>query len=80
MKLLRKSQPLLPVAAVAVTGLLLSPAAVEAQDHAHHGHHMGVPEMDENGRRLDSYDVRHDMTDEQLAALREKRPPRFRGR
>ncbi|MGI9290375.1 MAG: hypothetical protein ACR2QG_03750 [Gammaproteobacteria bacterium] len=45
---------------------------VSAQDHAHHGHHMGVPDMDEDGRRLVSYDMEHDMTPEQLAGLREK--------
>jgi len=50
----------------------LSFNAVAQDDHADHGHHMAVPEMNEEGRRLDSYDVKHDMTDEQLAELREK--------
>jgi hypothetical protein len=42
-------------------------------EHAHHdAHSMGVPEMSENGRRLESYEMRHEMTDEQLAGLRAK--------
>ena len=52
--------------------MILLAAATSAQEHAHHGHHMGVPEMDADGRRLESYDMKHDMTPEQLAGLREK--------
>ncbi|MBT8422898.1 MAG: hypothetical protein KJP03_07260 [Gammaproteobacteria bacterium] len=46
-----------------------------AQDgHEHHGHqgHGAVPPMDADGRRLDPEAPRHEMSDEQLAALREK--------
>ena len=57
-------------ALVLVSGIGLQQQAVAQDDHQHH--HMGVPEMDENGRRLDSYDAKHEMTDEQLAAMREK--------
>jgi len=55
--------------------LLLAGLAVNSQASAQEGHQhhdMGVPEMDESGRRLDSYDVKHEMTPEQLAAMREK--------
>ena len=46
-------------------------AAASAQDHAHH-HGAGVPDMDEDGKRLESYQVRHDMDEETLEALRER--------
>lgn len=53
---------------------LLSAAPLLAQDeHAHHADHGGgIPEMDADGRRLDPEHAQHDMSDEQLAALREK--------
>lgn len=41
-------------------------------EHAGHQHHSAVPAMDAEGRRLDSYDQRHDMTPEARAGLREK--------
>ncbi len=34
--------------------------------------HDAVPDMDETGRRLDSYEVRHDLGEQTLAALRSK--------
>jgi len=55
--------------ALVATFVLTACNSVFAQ-HAHD--HGGVPDMDENGRRLDSYDMQHDISDEQMAALREK--------
>jgi len=61
--------------AVAVAGMLAimlvgSPVGM-AQDHQHHNHDV-VPEMDSDGKRLDSYQVKHDMDAETLAALRDQ--------
>ncbi len=53
----------LAVSAVASTGL--------AQDHSQHDHNA-IPQMDAEGKRLESYQVRHRLDDETLAALREK--------
>jgi sirohydrochlorin cobaltochelatase len=58
------------IASMAVLLILAGPLA--AQEHAHQGHDMGVPDMNAEGRRLDSYDMKHEMTAEQLAGLREK--------
>lgn len=57
-----------------IVGLLLvSPATVQAQDeHAHHHHGGGIPEMDADGKRLESYQVKHDMDEATLDALRAK--------
>ena len=60
-----------PLAALALVCSGFLSAQASAQDHAHH-HMMEVPDMDENGRRLDPNAAQHDMSDEQLAALREK--------
>ena len=51
--------------------LLWSIAFVAQAQHEHHAMHGGVPEMDAEGRRLDA-DMSHEMTPEQLAALRAK--------
>lgn len=58
----------------AVGGLLLAGVAGAADEHAGHGHHGhgAVAPMDAEGRRLESYDQRHDMTPEARAGLREK--------
>jgi len=60
---------------VLLTGLswlLLSlPVAAEENAHDHHMNHGSAPEMDEQGRRLDA-DMDHELTPEQLEALREK--------
>jgi sirohydrochlorin cobaltochelatase len=50
---------------------LVVPVAVAADEHAHH-HGAETPAMDDNGRRLESYQMNHEMTAEQLAGLREK--------
>jgi sirohydrochlorin cobaltochelatase len=42
-----------------------------AEEHAHH-HGGDTPAMDDNGRRLVSYDSTHEMTAEQLTAMRKK--------
>jgi hypothetical protein len=60
-------------AALLVAGM---PARAQAQapaqeDHSHH-HHAGPVAMDAEGKRLESYDVRHEMSPEDLAALRRK--------
>lgn len=60
------------VSALVMAGAL-SFGVVQAQDnHQHHGHGAEIPAMDEQGRRLDPDAPRHEMTDEQLAGLREK--------
>jgi hypothetical protein len=41
------------------------------QAHEHH-QHGGVPPMDADGKRLESYDVKHQMSAEDMAALRKK--------
>ena len=52
--------------------LTLLCGGIFAQDgHQHHGH-GAIPPMDADGRRLDPNAAQHDMSDEQLAALREK--------
>jgi len=56
-------------------GLLLGVGATaSAQHEGHHGHaaHGDVPDMDAEGRRLTSYQQRHEMSAAQLAGLREK--------
>jgi sirohydrochlorin cobaltochelatase len=64
------SELLVKAALTAIFALTAMP--LSAQEHAHQGHVMGVPEMNAEGRRLESYDMDHEMTDEQLAGLREK--------
>jgi len=56
---------------VLVVLLVCGPVGM-AQDHEHQHDHDAVPEMDSDGKRLDSYQVKHDMDEETLAALREK--------
>ncbi len=54
----------------------LSRAAMSQDHSAHseheHQHEAGVPEMDAEGKRLTSYQVKHDMDAATLAALRKK--------
>jgi len=57
--------------AFVVAALLAQPTLAQDGAHEHHMHHSSVPEMDEDGRRLNE-NMSHEMTDEQLAALREK--------
>jgi sirohydrochlorin cobaltochelatase len=59
------------VVAVCLLMLTVSQWALAAEDDHQHQHGGAVPEMDADGRRL-SPDAKHEMTDEQLAALREK--------
>jgi hypothetical protein len=46
----------------------------QAQDHSQHQHQhgAGVPPMDAEGKRLESYQVKHDMDEATLAAFRER--------
>jgi hypothetical protein len=47
--------------------------ALAADEHAaHSGHSMAVPEMQPDGRRISADGMKHEISDEQLAALREK--------
>ena len=54
--------PLIYLAAL----LLMAGSPALAQDeHAHHHQHGGgVPDMDADGKRLESYQVKHDMDEE----------------
>ena len=57
---------------VLLLGLVLSlPLIAVAQEHQH-DHGAAIPDMDEDGKRLQSYQVKHQMDDETLAALRAK--------
>jgi sirohydrochlorin cobaltochelatase len=47
-------------------------APAQDMDHSQHGGQGEVPDMDADGRRLDPENAQHEMTDEQLAAMREK--------
>lgn len=72
MKMLDKDPRSYPQLLVAIfLFAVLASSTASAQDE-HHGHHGGIPEMDDTGRRLESYEMDHEMTDEQLAGLREK--------
>ncbi len=66
-----KSVDALGAAAIMVAALVAAPAGAQ-EDHQHHMHDANVPEMDADGRRFDPDAPRHEMSDEQLAALREK--------
>lgn len=60
---------------LALSLLYTAPLALAQDEHAgHHGHHGSgeVPEMDEMGRRMDPAAADHDMSQEQLEALRAK--------
>lgn len=59
----------LRLGALALLSLCMQPAG--AQDAHHHGH-ADLPAMDADGRRLDPDAAPHEMTDEQLAGLREQ--------
>ena len=51
--------------------LAITATSEEQSTHQHH-HHGGVVKMDAEGKRLESYDVKHDMDQETMAALRAK--------
>jgi sirohydrochlorin cobaltochelatase len=62
----------LAVGALFMAAVLIAATPVQAQeDHAHH-HGGAVPPMDDDGRRLDPAAASHEMSADQLAALREK--------
>jgi sirohydrochlorin cobaltochelatase len=61
------------VMVAATASLLLFAGTLYAQeDHSHHHDHNAVPEMDAQGKRLTSYDQRHEMTPEARTELRRK--------
>ena len=58
---------------VTLTALsILGFGSAYAQEHAHHDHGGEVPEMDADGKRLASYQVKHDMDAEMIQALKDK--------
>jgi len=59
------------VGAMVALWSLVSVGAV-AQEHEHHNHGGAVPEMGDDGKRLASYQVRHDMDEATMTALRAK--------
>lgn len=64
-----------PVVASLVLAVVLSAtSAMAADEHAHHHRDEGPVAMDKEGKRLVSYDQRHDMTPESREALRKKVP------
>lgn len=52
--------------------VLAAACAGAAEDHSQHQQHGAVPPMDAEGRRLVSYDVRHEMSPADMAGLRAK--------
>jgi hypothetical protein len=58
--------------ALVLVALALPGGYVAAQEHEHHDHGAAVPDMDADGKRLESYQVKHQMDDETIAALRAK--------
>lgn len=58
--------------ALLLSGLLTSGSPTLAQEGHEHHHGAAVPPMDADGRRLDPAAAGHEMSDEQLAALRKK--------
>ena len=55
------------------TGLLIGNVALAQHEHHQMGHdHSAVPEMQADGKRLDSYQVKHDMDAETIQALKDK--------
>ena len=64
-------------AAALLVALAAAAFAAGEEDHSHH-HHGGPVAMDEEGRRLESYSVHHEMSDEDRAGLR-KKVPLYRG-
>lgn len=68
------SQRLPALGAVALLGLP-GHAALAAEDHSQHqGQHQhgAVPAMDAEGKRLESYNIRHEMSAQDMAGLRAK--------
>lgn len=67
------------VAALLCAAAAPAARATEPMDHSQHqGHQHGEVPMDAEGRRLESYSVRHQMSAEDMAALRAK-VPLYRG-
>ncbi len=62
-------QAIVRLAALVALALTVS---VSAQEHEHHDHGASVPDMDADGKRLESYQVKHSMDQETLDALRSK--------
>lgn len=70
-----KRSRFIPSCASCLAALLLTAGtpALAQDEHAHHHQHGGgVPDMDADGKRLESYQVKHDMDQATLDALRRK--------
>jgi len=59
-------------ASIMLTASLFLAGAVDAQEHQHQHNHDSVPDMDADGKRLESYQVNHDMDAETIEALKAK--------
>lgn len=57
---------------VLTAGAGLAQAAEDHSQHQQHQQHGAVPPMDADGRRLESYNVRHQMSAADMAGLRER--------
>ncbi len=65
-----RRHPLAALAAIAWVAMAPA-AALAAEDHSQH-QHGGVAPMDAEGKRLESYNARHEMSAEDMAGLRAK--------
>jgi len=59
---------------IALWSLAAVSTVAQEQEQDHHHHDGDVPEMSDDGKRLASYQVRHDMDEATMAALRDKIP------
>ncbi len=57
---------------ITLVGILCVSGITSAQEHQHHHDHAAVPDMDTEGKRLATYQVKHDMDAETIAALKAK--------
>lgn len=60
------------LAAIMMLGAAPLPAAEDHSQHQGHAQHGAVPDMDADGKRLQSYNMRHEMSAADMAGLRAK--------
>ena len=70
-KSLQTGSALSLMSALLLASTLTFSVITSAQEHQH-DHGAAIPDMDADGKRLETYQVRHDMDEEVLAALRAK--------
>ena len=70
-KSLQTGSALSLMSALLLASTLTFSVITSAQEHQH-DHGAAIPDMDADGKRLETYQVRHDMDEEALAALRAK--------